>query len=157
MQVRDAEITRLIERLGDHYRSNIANRFIRPALLQLPMEKQSWDLIDTLTEKIEEYRYQGFNLDELYHQILAMARFISCAKRELLPNLRYRLPGGSGSDRVLRDMAVSNFSANLKLLTDQLNELYVALVEFDKKTAKNKKPLYLSIPELQDFGRLLLE
>jgi hypothetical protein len=157
VQVRDAQIVRLIERIGEHYRTNISNRFIRPALLQLPLEKQSWDLIEVLTEKIEQYRYQGFHLDELYRQIIAAARFVSITRRDLAPTIRARLSSGSsGPDKVLRDMAVNNFSSNLQVFADLVNELYVNLVELDKADAKGKRPSYLSIPELQDIGRMLV-
>jgi hypothetical protein len=158
MQVRDAHVIRLIERIGEHYRGNISNRYIRPALLQLPLEKQSWDLIEILTEKIEQYRYQGFHLDELYRQIAAAARFVALTRRELVPTLRNRLSGGgnSGSDKVLREMAVNNFGSNLQLFADLVNELYVNLVELDKLDAKGRRPLYLQIPELQDIGRMLV-
>jgi hypothetical protein len=158
MQVRDAQIIRLVERIGEHYRTNISNRFIRPALLQLPLDKQSWDFMDILTEKIEQYRYQGFNLDDLYRQIAAAARFVATTRRELVPGLRNRLSGGgaSGPDRVLRDMAVNNFASNLQLFADLVNELYVNLVELDKVDAKGRRPLYLSMPELQDIGRMLV-
>jgi len=155
--VRDAQVIRLIERIGDHYRTNISNRFIRPTLLTLPLEKQTWDLLETLTEKIEQYRYQGFHLDELYRQILAAARFVSVTRRDLAPSLRNRLSGGaSGPDRVLREMAVNNFSSNLQLFADLLNELYVCLVEIDKESAKGRRPQYLSVPELSDVGRMLI-
>lgn len=154
--IRDAQIVRLVERIGEHYRSNISNRFIRPALLQLPLEKQSWDLIEILTEKIEQFRYQGFHLDELYHQIVACARFVSITRRELVPILRMRLSGGGGADKVLRDMAVNNFGSNLQVFADLVNELYVNLVEIDKRDSKGRRPLYMSIPELQDIGRLLV-
>jgi len=149
----------LIERIGEHYRTNISNRFIRPALLQLPLEKQSWDLIEVLTEKIEQYRYQGFHLDELYRQIIAAARFVSITRRELAPTLRVRLAGhssGSGTDKVLRDMAVNNFGSNLQLLADLLNELFICLVELDKAEAQGRRPLYMGIPELKDIGRMLV-
>ena len=156
--VRDAQVIRLIERIGEHYRANISNRFIRPALLQLPMDKQNWDLIEILTEKLEQYRYQGFHLDELYRQIAAAGRFVSLTRRELVPSLRNRLSGGSGSgpDRVLKDMAVNNFGSNLQVFADFLNELYINLVEIDKTAAKGRRPVYMSIPELQDIGRLLV-
>jgi hypothetical protein len=158
MQVRDAQVIRLIERIGEHYRTNISNRYIRPALLQLPLEKQSWDLIEILTEKIEQYRYQGFHLDELYRQIAAAARFVALTRRELVPGLRNRLSGGggAGSDKVLRDMAVNNFGSNLQLFADLVNELYISLVELDKIDAKGRRPLYMQIPELQDIGRMLV-
>jgi hypothetical protein len=158
MQIREPEIIRLIERLGDHFQANISNRFIRPALLQLPLDKQSWDLIEILTEKIEQFRYQGFHLDELYHQIAAAARFVFLCRREVVPGLRHRLShgGSSGSDRVLRDMAVNNFASNLQIFADMLNELYVKLVELDKKGSKGRKPLYQQIIELEDIGRQLV-
>ncbi len=156
MQVREPEIIRLIERIGEHFKTNISNRFIRPALLQLPLDKQSWDLIEVLTEKIEQYRYQGFHLDELYRQIAAAARFVSLSRREIVPTLRNRLGGGSGADRVLRDMAVNNFASNLQLFADLLNELFVKLVELDKRESRGHVPLYKQIIELQDIGRQLV-
>jgi len=155
--ITDPQIVRLVERISEHYRSNISNRFIRPALLQLPLEKQCWDLIEILTEKVEQFRYQGFHIDELYRQIIACARFVSLSRRELVPILRNRLSmGGMGSDRVLQDMAINNFGSNLQLFADLVNELYVNLVEIDKNTAKGRRPLYMSIPELQEIGRLLI-
>ena len=155
--VRDAQIIRLVERIGEHYRTNISNRFIRPTLLTLPLEKQSWDLIETLTEKIEQYRYQGFHLDELYRQIIAAARFVAVTRRDLVHSLRSRLSGGgSGPDKVLREMAVNNFGSNLQVFSDLVNELYVTLVELDKESAKGHRPVYMSIPELSDVGRMLV-
>jgi hypothetical protein len=157
VQIRDAQIIRLVERIGEHYRTNISNRFIRPALLQLPLEKQSWDLMEILTEKIEQYRYQGFSLEELYQQIIAAARFVSITRRELAPSIRFRLTGSSsGPDKVLRDMAVNNFASNLQVFADLVNELYVTLVEIDKAEAKGHRPIYLSVPDLQEIGRMLV-
>jgi len=53
-------------------------------------------------------------------------------------------------------MAVNNFGSNLQLLADLLNELFVCLVELDKAEAKGRRPLYMSIPELKDIGRMLV-
>ncbi|MFA6507982.1 MAG: hypothetical protein WCT14_17910 [Treponemataceae bacterium] len=159
MQVKDSDIARLIERLGDHYRTNISNRYVRPALLHLTLENQAWDMIENLTEKSEQFRYQGFHLDELYRQIAAASRFVFLARRELAPTLRVRLSAslkGNDSDRVLRDMAINNFSSNLQLFADLLNELFVKLVELDKQESGGKVPLYKQMPELQDLGRQLV-
>jgi hypothetical protein len=159
MQVKDPDSLRLVERIGDHYRQNISNRYIRPALLALPLDNQAWELIESLTEHGEQYRYQGIHLDDLYRQIAAAAKFVGHARSELAPNLRQRLgtPGrGADSDRVLRDMAINNFQSNLKVLADLLNELYVRLVTLDKAAAKDKPPYYLKVPELQGIGKLLV-
>ena len=156
--VRDAHIIRLIERIGEHYRANIANRFLRPALLQLPLDKMTWDHLEVLTEKMEQFKYQGFHLDELYRQIVAGARFVSLARRDLAPSLRNRLgPGSGGPDKVLREMAINTFASNVRVFADLLNELYVGLVELDKADAKGRKPLYQQIPEMSDIGSQLVE
>jgi hypothetical protein len=150
-------VIRLIEQISDHYRTNISNRFIRPALLQLPLDKMNWDQIEVLTEKVEQFRYQGFHLEDLYRQIIAVSRFVSIARRDLVPSLRGRLSGStSNADRVFREMAVNNFGANLQLFADMLNELFVKLVEIDKEAAKDQKPLYSQIPELADVGHQLI-
>ena len=158
MQIKDSEIGRLTERLGDHYRANISNRYIRPSLLQLPLENQAWDLLEGLTEKSEQFQYQGVHLDHLYRQLAAAARFVQVARAGFATTLRLR-SGASRSgdnDRVLRDMAINNLPSNLQVFADMLNELYVKLVEIDKQESAGKVPLYMQLPELKDIGRQLV-
>jgi hypothetical protein len=154
MQIQDASITRLVERIGEHYRTNISNRFIRPALLQLPFDNQSWDLIDELTEKPPT---QAIHLDELYREIIAAAHFTAVVRREL-PGIRSRVVRAdpSAPDKVLREMAVNNFASNLQVFADLVNELYVKLVALDKADARGHMPLYAQMPELSNIGRLLI-
>jgi hypothetical protein len=149
---------RLIERIGEHYKTNISNRFIRPALLQLSLDKTTWNLIETLTEKFEQFRYQGLQFDELYRQVAAAARFVSSTRREVAPTLRQRLAdaGSSGPDRVLRDMAVNTFSTNLQLLAELLLELYQRLKELDMAIAKDKRPVFQQIPEFGNLEDILM-
>jgi hypothetical protein len=158
MIVRDEQINRLVERISEHYNTNISNRFIRPALLQLPLEKQAWDLIERLTGFGEHFQYQGFLLDDLYLQLLAAGRFVSLARREMVSTLRQRLASdrAGGMDRVLRDMAVNNFASNIQLFADLVNEIYVKLVEIDTENSNGKKPVYQTIPGLIDLGRMLV-
>jgi hypothetical protein len=156
--IRDAHIISLIERISEHYRANIANHFLRQAVLQLPMDKMTWDQLEILTEKVEQFKYQGYNLDDLYRQIAAAARFVSLARRDLAPSLRNRLgPGPGGSDKVLREMAINTFSANVRVFANLLNELYPNLIEMDKAAAKGRKPIYQQMPELIDIENQLVE
>jgi hypothetical protein len=156
MQIQDPEIIRLIDRIGEHYRTNVANRFIRPALLQLSIDNQVWALIDVLMEKGD--RYQGYELDDLYRQLAAAADLVFVIRTKLVPGIRSR-PGiavVTGSDKVLQDMALNNFGSNLRILTDLLNELFMMLVEADKAQAKGRKPLYAQMPEVADLGKRLI-
>ena len=157
-RIKDAQVIRIIEQIGEHYQTNISNRFLRPILLQLQIDKNTWDLIELLTEKMELFRYQGFHFDELYRQIAACARFVEAARSGLIPNLRTKLSNvPSGPDKILREMAASNFSSNLQVFADLLHELYITLVELDKKASvKSLRPVYVQIPELSSVGRLLV-
>ena len=156
-RVKDAQVMRLIEQIGDHYRTNISNRFLRPVLLQLQIDKGTWDQIELLTEKMELFHYQGFHLDELYRQIAACARFVEVARHGMVPALRNKLNGVPAStDKILREMAASNFAANLQVFADLLNELYVSLVDLDTKDAGKNAPVYNQVPELYNIGRLLV-
>ncbi|MDR1868872.1 MAG: hypothetical protein LBQ82_02675 [Treponema sp.] len=155
-RIKDPHIVRLIEQIGEHYRTNISNRFMRPVLLQLQIDKNTWDQIEVLTEKMELFRYHGFHLDELYRQIAACARFVEIARnKSTIKSKMSAIP--ATSDKILSDMAVNNFASNLKVFSDLLNELYISLAEMDKKEAGEQgKPIYSQIPELYNIGRLLV-
>jgi hypothetical protein len=127
-------------------------------LLQLQLDKNTWDQIELLTEKIEIFRYQGFHLDELYRQIISCARFVESARNNLVPTLRSRLNSAQGGpDKILRDMAASNFGSNLQVFADLLNDLYLSLVDLDKRsTPKGRQPVYFQVNELNNVGRMLV-
>ncbi|MCX7025168.1 MAG: hypothetical protein NT080_11200 [Spirochaetes bacterium] len=158
MLTKNPEVISLIESIGEHFRNNISNRYTRRALSSMTIDANSWTLIEELTEKTENYRYQGYHLDELYAQILAMGRFIQHARREVVPNPRLFAAGSeASSDRVFSNMAASNFGANLKVLADKIHDLYMKTVEIDKESSGPKAPAYTQIPELQELGHYLVE
>ncbi|MDR3247427.1 MAG: hypothetical protein LBT39_01460 [Treponema sp.] len=153
--VSNAQVLRLLEQISNHYRLNIASPFIRPALMQLPLDPQDAALVEMFTQRQEQYL--GFDLDELYRQIAASARFVSTIRHDLLPVLRNRLGGGAtDAQKVFRDMAVNNFGSNLRVFADLINELYLALVEIDKQESRGHRPLYMQMPELVDVGHMLV-
>ncbi|GAB1455581.1 hypothetical protein MASR2M48_08880 [Spirochaetota bacterium] len=123
----------------------------------LVLDNATWNQIEELTEKSDNYRYQGYHLDELYGLILAMARFISAARKQGSQSLRYgNIEKLSAQDRVLRDMVVSNFSSNLNILADSVNKLYIKIVEIDKANSVGHQPIYARFPELGELGRYLI-
>jgi len=156
-QITDASVVRLIKQLVDHYRTNISNRFIRPALLQLPFDEILWGQIESLTERFDQLNYQGFNIEDLYRQLGALTKFVYAVRREIAPTLRYRLGNNftDKTDKVLRDMAIHNFSSNLQVFAKLLFELYNKLIEVDEADAKGKRPIYTQYPDLEDIeGKL---
>lgn len=162
MQTKDEEIMNLIDTIGQHYRTNLGNRYVRNAFSVISLDNKEWGLIESVTEKAEYYRHQGYHLDELYDRVLALARFVYHARKELQPQLRARLstyssgPGPLGNDKILRDMAVNNFDSNLSILADLVNKLYARAVELDMEMARGKTPVYRSMRELDELGTYLV-
>jgi len=161
MQIKNPEIFAALEGIGEHFRSNISNRFTRRGISSMVLDASTWSQIEEMTEKVENYRYQGYHFDELYGQILAMSRFVYHARHDLLPNIRALASGGNdrigGSDKVFRDMAIANFGPNLKILADKVNDLYFKVAAIDKESAGPKSPVFSQIPELKEIGRYLVE
>ncbi len=157
MNIKDPEIFKIIERIGDHYQNNISNRFIRKVLVILDLPQSEWDRLDSLTTKSEYYKNQGFQFEELYEMVIAAAHFIYQARTKMLPNLKSIISqGGTDADRVLREMAAQNFPLNLGVLSDLINELYMKTTNLDREAHEKKRPVYERIPELKDIGRFLV-
>lgn len=167
MQVKDAKVFQIIDKIKEHFRNNIYNRFLRKALLSMQISQTTWDLLDSITEKAELYKAQGYQFDELYDRIIACAQFVFHARKEVMPNIRHLLSGGGetmftrggkepGADRVLTDLAINNFPVNIRIFADMVNELYLLTVEIDKDMHKRERPVYEKIPELKNIGQYLV-
>ena len=148
----------MIKQLVDHYHTNISNRFIRPALLQLPFDEILWGQIESLTERYNQVGYQGYHIDDLYRQIAALGKLVYAVRREIAPSLRYRLGNNFSdkTDKLYRDMAINNFSSNLQIFAGLIMELYNKLVELDTMASKGKRPLYKQYAELNDIQDMLM-
>lgn len=157
MNIKDSDIFKIIERIGDHYQNNIFNRFIRKVLVVLDLPQSEWDRLDHLTSKSEYYKNQGFQFDELYEMVISAAHFIHQSRTKLVPNLKSMIAQGAGdADRVLRDMAAQNFPVNLAVFADMVNELYMRTTSLDREAHEKKRPVYERIPELKEIGRYLV-
>lgn len=159
MIVRDPAIPEIVLKIADHYNTNIATRFLRPLLAGILADSELSRRLSDLTDHPEAYASQGIHIDELYIQIQALARFVYLVRTEILPNIR-QMAGSSGSsdaNKVFRDMAISNFASNMRVLADYVNELYVQTVSYDKEMSGNHRPVYRSILGLEEVGRYLVE
>ena len=159
MSVKNAQVMSIIERISEHYQQNIANRYLRKAFTSVTMDKGAWEKIEKLTEASDYDRIQGYSYVELYDGIYNLAVFIKKVRIDVAPNLRAVLAHQRpvGNEKLLMDMAVSNFSANLGILADMVNELYMKTIELDRAEAKGRAPIYTKIPELSNIGKMLIQ
>ncbi len=159
MMIKDSAIAECVQKLADHFNTNIATRFLRPLLAGILADNELSRHISDLTDHADMFSSQGTHIDELYQQIIAMARFVYLVRIDVLPNIRHL--GGSSSaqdvNKVFRDMAVNNFGANMKVLADIVNELYVLTINYDRlNSPKGGRPVYKGIPALDEIGRYLI-
>ena len=111
-----------------------------------------------LTEHSEDFVLQGFHIDDLYYDIIAMMRFIYLVRRDILPNLSSLTEANTKmatADKVYRNMAFSNLGPNVDILASLVLELYHATIEYDKKNSINGKEVSRRISGLADVERLL--
>ena len=106
---------------------------------------------------LPEYtRIQGFEYYDLYEKILALARFVRRVRRDVVPAVSSTSKKTGGTqEEILKSMALSTYGANVNILVEMIEELYVKTVDFDKRD-NGARPVYKQIPELKDIGTLLV-
>lgn len=161
MIVKDPDIIRLIQELGEHYRNNISSKYIKKAFLNLTLDIGDFNRIESFTGEAEYAISFEYGINELYDRILAFARFIHDVKANILPNLKGlagSVEGGNAErERVLRDIAINNFPANLGILSDKVHQLFIKIFELDKKENGEKNPFFNQNPALKEIGQLLID
>jgi len=158
MVVDDRIIAEIIMQIGRYYNENIATRFLRPVFAQILSNIDLSRHIVDLTEHSEDFLLQGFHLDDLYYDIIAMSRFIYLVRRDILPNISSLVEATAkpnSSDKVYRNMAFSNLGPNLMILASMVLELYHTTLAYDKKNAVRGKTVSSRIDGLEDVERLL--
>ena len=153
--VKDDNVTRIIERAAYHYHLNITNRVLRPYILQLYLDERTWSNIVNFTEKLELYRDKGFDLNELYKQLAACARFLETVRNGIHAIRGKVKDDRNASDKIYREMTVNNLPNNLKTFAELLNALYVILVDIDERSAENNIPIHINFPEFEKISRTL--
>jgi len=153
--IKDEEIIRIIEKSSYHYHLNIANRVLRPYILQLYLDDRTWNYIETYTEQLEMYRYKGLKLEDLYRQIAACARFIQTVRNGIHAIKSKVRADVRAPDKTYREMTVNNLPNNLKVFADMLNVLFVILIDYDKKNCGNSAPVFTKLPELDTVSGIL--
>lgn len=157
MIVKEPAITAQILKIADQYNNNISTRFLRPLFTGILSEGDLSREVSALTEQTDAIVSQGIHLDELYQHILGMARFIYLVRTNVIPNAR-NFSGSSPNDsnKIYRDMAVNNFGANLGVLADLVNELYLLTVEYDRRKSPKGQLVFQAVPGLSEIGRYLV-
>lgn len=157
MIVKDPGVSSVILKIADQYNNNISTRFLRPYLLGILSEIELSRKVTAMTEQADTVSEQGIHIDDLYDQILGMARFVYLVRTTVLPNIRnITAPSTTQTNKIYHEMAINNFGANISILADLVNELYVLTVAYDKRKSPAGKLASASVPGLSEIGRYLV-
>ncbi len=159
MIVENKMISEVIMDLGKHYKDNVSTRFLRPLFSEILADTSLSRRISDITEHSQDFLMQGYHLNDLYMNILALAQFVFLVRRDVLPNLSSLTEENTRfatSDKVYRTMAFNNLPANIRILADYINDLYVLTISYDKKNSL-RGCVADTIPELELIGKYLIE
>ncbi|QEJ98827.1 hypothetical protein FUT83_11325 [Treponema phagedenis] len=160
MLVEDHIISELIMSISKHYADTVATRCLRPLFAAILSDIDIARHISDLTEHADDFIIQGFHLDELYEDIIALSRFIFLVRRDILPHLRTLAEENirmDSIDRVYRNMAFHALPTNITILAELLYSLYERAIAYDKKQSrkKGKKPIAHRFSELENVKKLI--
>ncbi len=159
MQIQSQELFQKLERLAEHYNGNVASTYVKAEFPTLTLSSQDWDEIELVTVRQELFKHQGYHLDELYTKLLALARLVKAARTQIGSGLKRRIAvrfaGRSPSEKVMAEMSAANFLPNIKVLADQVLELFLYVKKIDADQNQGKTRALLSVPEARDIESLL--
>lgn len=160
MDFADKEIYTLIEKIGTYYSQNIANPYIRPVLGGVLSEVEFSGDCTALTERFEQYQYQGYYLDDLYRQILALYKLCEKIGEFPVQDLKRHSTGVSGEikserEKIIRDIAVNNLPYNISVLKEMLSTLLAKARIEDSKRNNGMPAVMNSMPEIASLARHL--
>lgn len=133
----DPEVLEAIKKLGEHFQTNVNNRYMRDILVRLDVSDSDWRSIERLTSPRQIDDVQGYRLEQLYDGIIALAHFIYTARREAVPAIGNFIPHGASP---IVKMAIKTFPANLSSLSEMTYDLYKRARGQDKEASGRERP-----------------
>jgi hypothetical protein len=161
MQIQSQELFQKLERLAEHYNGNVASPFVKAEFPTLTLSSQDWDEIELITVRQELFKHQGYHIDELYTKLLALARLVKAARTQIGAGLKRRIAvrfaGRSPSEKVMAEMSAANFLPNVKLLADQILDIFLYTKKIDTDEHQGKPHVLATMPEVREIEALLQE
>ena len=159
MKFKDAYIHDLIEILANQYQYFIKNKFINYHLLNSNITKNDWIHIEDLIDSNKYYESEGYDLNDLYDQILSLSSFILKIKKEILPKLKneaaIRMRKMSGENKILYEMTLDNLPKNLRIFYEKIIELFINAKKTDKRINGEENMLYIKLPYIREIEKNL--
>lgn len=148
------DIKKQISLVRNHYDNHLNNKYIKNLYRKIELPHMVSQEIKHLLESEVVYIDSKGALIDLYDGIKGVIFLLREIRVQILPSLKAysnpELTNFSSHEKILYQMAISNYPQNIKIFTNDLHQLYEMILEFDKNQF-NDDPAYKKISE---FGEI---
>jgi hypothetical protein len=159
MKFKDEKVKAVIDELIHHYHLFVSNQFINYYLMDAKISKSDWVDVEDLVNSNKYYEAEGYDLEKMYEDVLAFARFLTKIREEVLPRIKAEAEGRlrklTADNQILYKMTLDNAPGNVKLFFDLVSTLYVHLKRADKEKNGEGKALYRKVGFVKEIEALL--
>jgi len=161
MIVKDEKIQGIINRMNEHYRLLLGNKFIQGYLNELSLARSDVADIEDLVNANRYYETQGYDLERMYDQIYSYVHVLKRYREEALPKMKnesqIRLSRLSENDRIRFKMTVDSVDDNLRIARNDLRELYDNVKRVDLATNGQESMVIFKRGHFKELESLLYE
>ncbi|HOV12910.1 MAG TPA: hypothetical protein PK771_01395 [Spirochaetota bacterium] len=159
-----SDIKNVIAEIQKHYDKHINNKYVKNITMRLDLGQSVIQNMNLILSGNLVYIDSKGAIEDLYYGIKAVLDFISETEQKIIPNMNlyYTGPGSNNTqnmgpnDKILSQMAIKNYSMNLKLFFDMISKLFIMVNEFDKINF-SKDPAYKRINNFPQIEALIEE
>ena len=161
MGIKDEQIKSIIVRLQERYRILMGNKFVQGFFGELRLTRSDIADIEDLVSSNRHFDAMGYDIDKLYDQIYSFVHILHRYRKEALPKMRnessLRLARLSDDDRIRFKMTVENMDDNIRVLKNDLHELYENVKRVDLQENGKDSMVVFKRPHFKELEDLLLD
>lgn len=159
MRIPDGGVRGILEEIQDHFSKYLYHQLLRRIFAGLDVSKASWHRINEVVDGDLALLSDGVTASppDLYETIGAFVEFTRACRIQICGRIRELVGASIGwapEERMLRDITIGNFDANLARLNGLVRSLFLTIERLDHET--NGEEASLSrYPELAEQVRQL--
>lgn len=159
MRIPDGGVRGILEEIQDHYSKYLYHQLLRRIFDGLDVSRSSWQRINEVVDGDLALLSDGTTASppDLYETVSAFAEFTRACRLQICGRIRELVGASIGwgtEERMLRDITIGSFDANLAKLNGLIRTLYMTVEQLDRE-ANGENAAIRSFRDLPDQIRQL--
>lgn len=154
MRIPDGGIRGILEEIQDHFSKYLYHQLLRRIFDGLDVSKASWQRIHEIVDGDLALLSDGTSASpqDLYETVGAFIEFTRACRIQICGRIRELVGASIGwerQERMLRDITISSFDANLAKLNGLVRGLYLTVEQLDREENRDKAAIlrFQELPE----------